>query len=86
MTQEEILAKVYKDITRLAGEIAIDRARARVFMQLLIEKTGTTETELNQYFQTELENNLQRYVEDLVVPLTEDLKEDDRPSCSLKQA
>jgi hypothetical protein len=75
LTQDEILAKIYRDLTRLAGEIAIDRCRNRVLMKLVREKLTLSDEELNGLFRTELEQNLEQLCHDITGPMLAELEE-----------
>jgi hypothetical protein len=75
LTQDEILAKIYRDLTRLAGEIAVDRCRNRVLMKLVREKLGVGDEELNKLFRAELEENLEQLCHDITGPMLQELEE-----------
>lgn len=75
LDQDEILAKIYRDLTRLAGEIAVDRCRNRVLMKLVREKLGVGDEELNQLFRAELEENLEQLCHDITSPMLAELEE-----------
>lgn len=76
LTQEEILHKLYRDITRLAGEIAVDRCRNRVLLKLVRDRLGVSEEELNTLFREELEQNLEGFCHDITAPMLSELEED----------
>jgi hypothetical protein len=75
LSQDEILAKIYRDLTRLAGEIAIDRCRNRVLMKLVREKLGVGDEELNTLFRAELEEHLEQLCHDITGPMLAELEE-----------
>lgn len=79
MTQDEILAKIYRDFARLAGEIALDRCRNRVLMQLVRDRLEIPDEELNRMFQEELQQNLEGYVTDITRPMLAELEEPQAP-------
>ena len=68
-SQEEIIAKLYRDITRLAGEIAIDRCRSRVLLNLVRDKLAISDEQLNELFRAELEQNLEQLCRDITDPM-----------------
>lgn len=69
LTQDEILTKLYSDMTRLAGEIAIDRCRTRVLMKIVKDKLGVEDADLDALFRTEIETNLEGFVHDITTPM-----------------
>lgn len=69
VTQDEVLAKLYTDLTRLAGEIAVDRCRTRVLLRLVKEKTGVTDEQLDTLFREEVEANLEGFVQGITEPM-----------------
>lgn len=75
MTQEEIIGQIYRNFAHLAGEIAIDRCRNRVLLNLVREKLNISDDELNGLFQTELEANLEQYVTAITRPMLSGLEE-----------
>lgn len=75
ITSEEIIAKIYRDIARLAGEIAIDRCRNRVLLKLVKERIGIEDEELNCMFREELEANLEQLCHDITDPILNELQE-----------
>ena len=75
LTQEEVLSKIYRDFTRLAGEIAIDRCRNRVLLQLVKDQLKIEDEALNELFRAELEANLEQYVRDITGPMIAELSE-----------
>ena len=75
LNQEEILSKIYRDFARLAGEIAIDRCRNRVLLQLVKDKLGMDDETLNQLFQAELQANLEQFCNDITGPMLAELSE-----------
>ncbi|MDB5102270.1 MAG: hypothetical protein JWM80_6691 [Cyanobacteria bacterium RYN_339] len=81
ITQDEILAKIYRDLTRLAGEIAIDRCRNRVLMKLVREKLDVGDEELNGLFRAELEANLEQLCHDITGPMLRELEEPTAGGC-----
>lgn len=74
ITQAEIIEKIYRDLTRLAGEIAIDRCRNRALMKLVQEKLDVTDADLDARFRAELEANLEQLVHDITDPILEELQ------------
>lgn len=81
VTQDEVLAKLYTDLTRLAGEIAVDRCRTRVLLRLVKEKTGVTDAELDSLFREEVEANLEGFVQGITAPMIEDVQEPQAGGC-----
>lgn len=81
MTQEEIVSKLYRDFTRLAGEIAIDRCRNRVLMQLVRDRLNVSDDELNDLFRVELEGNLEQFCKDITGPMLAELEEPEAGGC-----
>lgn len=81
VTQDEVLAKLYRDLTRLAGEIAVDRCRTRVLLRLVKEKTGVTDAELDQLFREEVETNLEGFVHGITQPMVEELQGPEAGGC-----
>ena len=75
LSQEEILSKLYTDLTRLAGEVAIDRCRTRVLMKLVMEKGGVTADELDGLFREELETNLEGFVKGITDPMLAEMRD-----------
>lgn len=75
ITQEEIIGKIYRDITRLAGEIAIDRCRNRVLLNLVREKLNVSDDDLNALFRAELETHLEQLCRDITDPILKELEE-----------
>lgn len=69
LTQDEIIAKLYQDMTFLAGEIALDRCRNRVLMRLVKEKLQLSETELDAMFREEVGDHLEDYVRAITAPM-----------------
>lgn len=69
LTQEELIAKVYQDLATLATELAIDRCRARVMLQVIEEKLGVPAPELDERFRAELQSNLEPMIRDLLAPI-----------------
>lgn len=74
VTQDDVLAKLYTDLTRLAGEIAVDRCRTRVLLRLVKEKTGVTDEQLDALFRKEVEANLEGFVAGITAPMIADLQ------------
>ena len=75
LTQEDIIAKIYRDITRLAGEIAIDRCRNRVLMTLVKEKLAINDEDLDALFRAELAANLEQLCHGITGPILAELEE-----------
>ena len=74
VTQDEVLAKLYSDLTRLAGEIALDRCRTRVLLRLVKEKLDVTDEALDALFREEVEANLEGFVQGITAPMIADLQ------------
>ena len=75
MSQEEVLAKIYRDFARLAGEIAIDRCRTRVLLTLVKDQLGVSDERLNELFREEIEANLEQFCHDITRPILAELEE-----------
>jgi hypothetical protein len=69
LTQDEIIAKLYQDMTFLAGEIAVDRCRNRVLMRLVKEKLQLSEAELDAMFREEVGDHLEDFVRAITAPM-----------------
>lgn len=74
VTQDEVLAKLYRDLTRLAGEIAVDRCRTRVLLRLVKEHAGVTDDQLDALFREEVEANLEGFVHGITEPMLAELR------------
>jgi hypothetical protein len=74
-TQEDIIGKIYRDLTRLAGEIAIDRCRNRVLLKIVKERIGVSDDDLNALFRAELEENLEQLCQDITGPILAELED-----------
>lgn len=81
VTQDDVLAKLYRDLTRLAGEIAVDRCRTRVLLRLVKEKTGVTDEELDTLFREEVEANLEGFVHGITEPMLAELRAPEAGGC-----
>lgn len=75
LSQEEILTKLYTDLTRLAGEVALDRCRTRVLLKIVKEKAGVTDEELDGLFREEVEANLEGFVKTITDPMLAELQD-----------
>lgn len=75
LSQEDVLAKIYRDLARLAGEIAIDRCRNRVLMALVKDNLKISDEQLNELFRKELEQNLEQLCQDITTPMLSELQE-----------
>lgn len=75
MTQEDVLAKIYTDFARLASEVAIDRCRNRVLLNLVRDKLGVSDADLDELFRAELQEHLEGYIREITAPMLGDLEE-----------
>ena len=69
LAQEDVLTKIYRDLTRLAGEVAVDRCRTRVLMRIVKEQMGMEDAELDAMFRAEIDANLQGFVSGITAPM-----------------
>lgn len=74
ITSEEIITQIYRTFTRLAGEIALERSRNRVLMQLVAEGLDLSPETLDGKFRAEVEANLETYVRQITDPMLDELQ------------
>ncbi|MEB3196929.1 MAG: hypothetical protein VKP62_06965 [Candidatus Sericytochromatia bacterium] len=67
--QDDIVAKLYRDITFLAGEIAVDRCRTRVLMRLVKEQLQLSDEALDDMFREEIGDHLEDFVRRITAPM-----------------
>lgn len=69
LSQDDIIAKLYQDMTFLAGEIALDRCRNRVLMRLVKEKLGVSDSDLDAMFREEVGDHLEDFIRAITAPM-----------------
>ncbi|MEB3284877.1 MAG: hypothetical protein VKN33_06300 [Candidatus Sericytochromatia bacterium] len=69
LSSDEIVAKLYQDMTFLAGEIALDRCRNRVLMRLVKENLHLTDGDLDAMFREEVGDHLEDFVRAITAPM-----------------
>lgn len=74
ITQDEMLTKVYRDFARLAGEIAVDRCRNRVLLNLVKERFAVSDEELDALFRKEIAENLEDFCHGITGPMLAELQ------------
>jgi hypothetical protein len=67
---DELVAKLYRDMAFLAAEIAVDRCRTRVLMQLVKDRLGIDEAELDAMLRDEVGDHLEDFVRRITFPMS----------------
>jgi hypothetical protein len=67
---DELVAKLYRDMAFLAAEIAVDRCRTRVLMRLVKDGLGIDEAALDAMLRDEVGDHLEDFVRRITFPMS----------------